>query len=85
MRLTVNGVTKQEFNSSEMHHDVAAVVERLSLGMRLLPGDIILTGTSAGVGHWRNPKEFLGDGDVVEITSSVLGTLRTTFAELRSG
>jgi 2-keto-4-pentenoate hydratase/2-oxohepta-3-ene-1,7-dioic acid hydratase in catechol pathway len=81
IRLTVNGVTKQEFTSAGMFHDVPAIIARLSLGMRLLPGDVILTGTSAGVGHWRDPQEFLSGGDVVEITSSVLGTLRTRFTE----
>lgn len=81
VRLTVNGAMKQEFTSAGMYHDVSAIIARLSLGMRLLPGDVILTGTSAGVGHWRDPQEFLSGGDVVEITSSVLGTLRTRFTE----
>ena len=76
VELTVNGVQKQKFVTSSMIHDIPAVLARLSLGMDLLPGDIVLTGTASGVGHWRKPPEFLGHDDVVEMTSNVLGTLR---------
>lgn len=76
VELTVNGVPKQQFVTASMVHDIPAILARLSLGMDLLPGDIVLTGTSSGVGHWREPPEFLGHGDVVEMTSNVLGTLR---------
>jgi 2-keto-4-pentenoate hydratase/2-oxohepta-3-ene-1,7-dioic acid hydratase in catechol pathway len=77
VELTVNGVTKQEFVSGNMYFDVPAIIEYLSLGMALLPGDVILTGTSSGVGYWRDPKEFLHPGDEVVIRSSVLGVLTT--------
>jgi 2-keto-4-pentenoate hydratase/2-oxohepta-3-ene-1,7-dioic acid hydratase in catechol pathway len=61
--------------------EVAAIVSFLSRGMRLLPGDIIFTGTAAGVGAGQDPPVSLHDGDVVEITSPELGTLRNRFAD----
>jgi 2-keto-4-pentenoate hydratase/2-oxohepta-3-ene-1,7-dioic acid hydratase in catechol pathway len=79
VQLRVNGVIKQDFSSKAMINSVPRIIARLSLGMALLPGDIILTGTAAGVGYWRKPKEFLGDGDVVEIESEQLGVLRSHF------
>ena len=79
--LTVNGVQKQAFRASSMVNSVPRLVARVSLGCALLPGDVILTGTAAGVGHWREPPEFLGEGDVVEIESPQLGLLRTHFTE----
>jgi 2-keto-4-pentenoate hydratase/2-oxohepta-3-ene-1,7-dioic acid hydratase in catechol pathway len=81
LRLTVNGEERQNFSAGDMYHGVAAVIARLSLGMRLLPGDVILTGTGPGVGHWMDPPQFLSGGDVVEITSPQLGVLRNRFAE----
>ena len=81
VELRVNGVVKQSFKASSMVNSVPRIIARLSLGCSLLPGDIILTGTAAGVGHWRKPPEFLGDGDTVEIESPQLGLLRTRFTE----
>lgn len=81
VELRVNGVVKQSFKASSMVNTVPRIIARLSLGCSLLPGDIILTGTAAGVGHWRKPPEFLGDGDTVEIESPQLGLLRTHFTE----
>ncbi len=83
VELRVNGVVKQSFKASSMVNSVPRIIARLSLGCSLLPGDIILTGTAAGVGHWRKPPEFLGDGDTVEIESPQLGLLRTRFTERR--
>lgn len=81
MELRVNGETKQSFRASSMINSVPRIVARISLGCDLLPGDVILTGTSAGVGHWRKPPEFLSEGDVVEIESPQLGLLRSHFTE----
>ena len=81
VELRVNGVQKQSFRAASMVNSVPRLIARVSLGCALLPGDIILTGTSSGVGHWREPPEFLGAGDVVEIESPQLGLLRTHFSE----
>jgi 2-keto-4-pentenoate hydratase/2-oxohepta-3-ene-1,7-dioic acid hydratase in catechol pathway len=78
LRLTckVNGVLKQDGNTAQMIFDLPATIEWLSKGMTLLPGDVIATGTPAGVGFARNPPEFLKPGDVVECEVEGLGVLR---------
>ncbi|MGA2082838.1 MAG: fumarylacetoacetate hydrolase family protein [Holophaga sp.] len=72
----VNGVVKQDGFTGQMIFDVASTIEWLSKGMTLLPGDIIATGTPAGVGFARNPPEFLKPGDVVECEVEGIGVLR---------
>jgi 2-keto-4-pentenoate hydratase/2-oxohepta-3-ene-1,7-dioic acid hydratase in catechol pathway len=78
LRITcrVNGVTKQDSNTSYMIFDVPATIESLSAGMTLEPGDIIATGTPEGVGFARNPPELLKPGDVVESEVEGIGVLR---------
>jgi 2-keto-4-pentenoate hydratase/2-oxohepta-3-ene-1,7-dioic acid hydratase in catechol pathway len=77
--LTVNGEVRQRLVASDMIHDVPAILAHLSRGMRLLPGDLVFTGTAAGVGAGMTPPRPLQDGDVVEVVSPQLGTLRNTF------
>jgi 2-keto-4-pentenoate hydratase/2-oxohepta-3-ene-1,7-dioic acid hydratase in catechol pathway len=72
----VNGVTKQEGSTSDMIFGVKAILDWLSRGMTLLPGDILATGTPAGVGFARTPPEFLKPGDVVECEVEGIGVLR---------
>lgn len=72
----VNGVVKQSGNTAQMYHPVANVISYCSQAFTLLPGDVILTGTPAGVGVFRDPPEFLSDGDVVEVEIEGIGTLR---------
>ncbi|HKH05091.1 MAG TPA: fumarylacetoacetate hydrolase family protein [Acidimicrobiales bacterium] len=79
--LAVNGTVRQRLDAADMIHDVPAIVAHLSRGMRLLPGDLVFTGTAAGVGAGHEPPISLHDGDVVEITSARLGTLRNPFAD----
>lgn len=74
--LTVNGVEKQHSNTSNMIFSVATCIASLSRGLTLEPGDIIASGTPEGVGFARTPPEFLGDGDVMEITIEKVGKLR---------
>jgi 2,4-diketo-3-deoxy-L-fuconate hydrolase len=81
VELTVNGVTKQDFIVGDMYHSIPKLISYLSAGMALLPGDVILTGTAAGVGIWREPPEFLRDGDVVEVTCTGLGALRNKIVD----
>ncbi len=76
LRLRVNGVTKQDANTSLMVFNLPAIIEALSAGLTLEPGDIIATGTPAGVGDARTPPEYLQPGDVVEAEIDGIGTLR---------
>ena len=68
LRLTsrVNGETKQDSNTRHMYFKIPRLIAELSAGMTLEPGDILSTGTPAGVGHARTPPEFLQAGDVLE-------------------
>jgi 2,4-diketo-3-deoxy-L-fuconate hydrolase len=72
--LTLNGETKQDGNTSNLIFNVPFVVSYLSQFMSLLPGDIISTGTPAGVGLGFKPPQYLKAGDVVELGIDGLGT-----------
>jgi len=78
LRLTtrVNGVTKQDSNTKHMVFQVARIIAELSAGLTLYPGDVIITGTPAGVGMHRTPPEWLKPGDVVELEIERIGVLR---------
>ncbi|MGE5523748.1 MAG: fumarylacetoacetate hydrolase family protein [Rhodospirillaceae bacterium] len=80
LRITcrVNGVAKQDSNTSYMYFKIPRIIAELSAGLTLEPGDIILTGTPAGVGHARTPPEFMKQGDVMETEIAGLGLLRNT-------
>ncbi|HVL53370.1 MAG TPA: fumarylacetoacetate hydrolase family protein [Vitreimonas sp.] len=71
----VNGQVKQKSNTSQMIFSVAQIIEALSAGLTLEPGDVILTGTPEGVGFARKPPEFLQEGDTVEVAIERVGTL----------
>ncbi|MDW8328047.1 MAG: fumarylacetoacetate hydrolase family protein [Anaerolineales bacterium] len=72
----VNGVVKQDWHTGDMIFDIPTLIEWLSRGMTLLPGDIIATGTPHGVGFARTPPEYLKPGDIVECEIEGLGALR---------
>jgi 2-keto-4-pentenoate hydratase/2-oxohepta-3-ene-1,7-dioic acid hydratase in catechol pathway len=72
----VSGEVLQSSNTSELVFPVPALIAWISQGCTLEPGDVILTGTPAGVGAARTPPRWLLDGDVVEITIGGVGTLR---------
>ena len=76
LKLWVNDVIKQDSTTGEMIFTVAEQIAQLSRGMTLYPGDVILTGTPAGVGLARN--EFLKTGDNVRIEIERIGTLSNT-------
>ena len=76
LRCLVNGVVKQDSTTAELIFNVPAIIEWLSLGLTLLPGDIIATGTPAGVGFARKPPEFLKPGDVVQSEVEGIGVMR---------
>ncbi len=77
---TVNGQEKQNGNTSQMIFDIPEIITQLSLGMRLLPGDLIATGTPSGVGFARTPPEFLKPGDVVTCSVERIGSIRNKIA-----
>jgi len=74
--LTVNGQVMQDGNTSNFIFKIPAVISYLSQFMTLLPGDVISTGTPAGVGLGFNPPVYLKEGDVVELGIDGLGTSR---------
>jgi 2-keto-4-pentenoate hydratase/2-oxohepta-3-ene-1,7-dioic acid hydratase in catechol pathway len=71
----VSGETLQSSNTKNLIFGVQALVEYVSLATTLEPGDVIATGTPGGVGDARDPKRYLREGDVVDITVSGVGTL----------
>jgi 2-keto-4-pentenoate hydratase/2-oxohepta-3-ene-1,7-dioic acid hydratase in catechol pathway len=76
IRARVNGETLQDADTSLMVFGVAEAVAFLSTVMTLEPGDVIATGTPAGVGMGRDPQVWLRGGDVVEVEIDGIGTLR---------
>ena len=81
LRLRVNGVTKQESVVGDLIFDIPTIIETLSQGQTLEPGDIIATGTPSGVGMGRTPQEWLKVGDVVEAEIDKIGVLRNTVVQ----
>jgi 2-keto-4-pentenoate hydratase/2-oxohepta-3-ene-1,7-dioic acid hydratase in catechol pathway len=76
--LELNGETMQSASTDDLVFSVAALTSHLSRLMTLEPGDIVSTGTPAGVGSVRQPRVWLEDGDEVRVISPTLGELRTT-------
>ena len=74
--LKVNGETKQSGSTKDLVFDVPTLVSYISQFMTLLPGDVISTGTPAGVGLAQKPPRFLVDGDEVELGIDGLGSSR---------
>ncbi|HTX53055.1 MAG TPA: fumarylacetoacetate hydrolase family protein [Candidatus Baltobacteraceae bacterium] len=72
----VNTVLRQNGNTSDMLFSAAALIAYVSRFMSLQPGDLLATGTPAGVGHGAKPPRYLQPNDVVEIGSGLLGTQR---------
>ncbi|MCX5231554.1 fumarylacetoacetate hydrolase family protein [Streptomyces sp. NPDC006553] len=82
LRLTVNGVERQHGSTADMVFPVADIIRYLSRFMVLYPGDVINTGTPAGVALGRpEPRPYLRHGDVVECGIDGLGTMRQTFRQ----
>jgi 2-keto-4-pentenoate hydratase/2-oxohepta-3-ene-1,7-dioic acid hydratase in catechol pathway len=75
--LTLNGEEMQSASTDDLIFSVAALLAHLSTLMTLEPGDLVSTGTPAGVGSTRQPRVWLQAGDVIEISSPTLGRLET--------
>ena len=71
----VNGVVKQNAFTRDLIFDIPRLISEISQVTPLLPGDIIVSGTAAGVGFKRNPPEFLRDGDTVEVEIAGVGMI----------
>jgi acylpyruvate hydrolase len=80
LRTRVNGEVVQDGNTASMIFGVAETIAFLSRIMTLEPGDLIATGTPAGVGQSRTPPLFLQAGDEVEVEAEGIGTLRNKVA-----
>ena len=75
----VNGVVMQEANTGDLVFSPAKLVAYLSTIITLRAGDLVITGTSGGVGVARDPQVFLKAGDVVEVEVAGIGAVRTRF------
>jgi 2-keto-4-pentenoate hydratase/2-oxohepta-3-ene-1,7-dioic acid hydratase in catechol pathway len=76
IRTTVNGVALQDSNTREFLFRIPQLLAWITTVMTLEPGDLVFTGTPAGVGFARQPPVFLQPGDLVEIAIAQVGTLR---------
>lgn len=81
LQCRLNGELMQNANTRDMIFDVATLVAACSEAMELRPGDIIITGTPAGVGLARSPQVFMKPGDVCEVEVENIGVLRNTIVD----
>ena len=79
----LNGQTLQDANTNDMIFDVATLVSEISIGMALEPGDIIISGTPAGVGFARKPPVLMKAGDTCEIELEGVGVLSNPVVDER--
>ena len=75
LRTTVSGEVMQDANTRDLIFSVVELIEYISAGVTLEPGDVIATGTPSGVGDSRSPKRYLREGDTVDIYVEGVGTL----------
>jgi 2-keto-4-pentenoate hydratase/2-oxohepta-3-ene-1,7-dioic acid hydratase in catechol pathway len=75
LRSSVNGETWQDSTTAEMIFDVATLVAFVSRTITLEPGDLIATGTPAGVGHFQHPPRYVADGDIMRCEIDGIGAL----------
>lgn len=74
----VNGEKRQDATTDDLIFSVARLISTISIGATIQAGDVIATGTPAGVGFGQTPPTFLAPGDMVEVTATGLGTLRNS-------
>jgi len=77
----VNGEVRQQDSTARLVFPIPVLIAQISRFMALAPGDIILTGTPAGIGARFDPPRYLAPGDVVEVAAEGLGVLRNTVAD----
>lgn len=81
IKCRLNGQTLQNGTTADLVFSVADLIAEISTVMTLEPGDVIITGTPAGVGMARNPRIFMKPGDVCEVEIEGIGTLRNLIAQ----
>ena len=82
MSLSVNGEERQRATVAQMIFDIPTIITSLSSGLTLQPGDIIATGTPAGVGYAMDPPRALKGGDLVVARIERIGELRNRIVEV---
>ena len=85
VRCLINGELRQDSNTALLIFDVPTIIAAISNGITLQPGDIIATGTPAGVGIGFDPPRYLVAGDVMRLEIDGIGTLENTVAAYRHG
>lgn len=81
LQTRVNGELRQDTNTSLLIFDVPTIIETLTAGITLEPGDIIATGTPVGVGIGFTPPKYLQPGDEIRVSATGLGELRNVIAD----
>jgi 2-keto-4-pentenoate hydratase/2-oxohepta-3-ene-1,7-dioic acid hydratase in catechol pathway len=81
VRCWVNGELRQDARTTDLIFDIPTLIETCSRGITLHPGDLIATGTCAGVGMGFTPPRWLVPGDLVRIEIDGLGVLENRFVE----
>jgi acylpyruvate hydrolase len=81
LQTRLNGEVVQKSNTENLIFDVATLVSTISEVMTLCSGDLIVTGTPAGIGHSRTPKLYMKPGDTVEVEIQGIGTLRNPIVD----
>lgn len=81
IKCSINGELRQNSNTKQLIFDIPTILHDLSKGMYLRKGDIIITGTPAGVGLGFKPFKFLKPGDMIECSIEGIGTLTNTFGK----
>jgi len=79
----INGELRQDANTRDLIFDVPTIIETISAGVTLMPGDVIASGTPAGVGIGFKPPRYLVPGDVARIDIAGIGVLENEFREYR--
>ncbi|MGI9322392.1 MAG: fumarylacetoacetate hydrolase family protein, partial [Pseudomonadales bacterium] len=81
VKLTVDGEERQNFKTADMHFKIEEQIAHLSTAFTLVPGDVIATGTSAGVAAFRPDQPWLTEGQVVRIDVAGIGYLENRVAK----
>ncbi|MBV7483721.1 fumarylacetoacetate hydrolase family protein [Bordetella sp. BOR01] len=79
IRCLVNGEVRQSANTRDLIFDIGTIIENCSRGITLYPGDVIATGTPAGVGMGMDPPRFLKNGDTVRVEIQGIGHIENVF------